>query len=295
MTRSLNEWMKSRNSRGIFLTGIFFCMTLGWLGMIVGDEFSFSIFYLAPVSMVAWYCGRGRSIVISFFASLTWLAVDLLGGKSYSVQIVPYLNALGRMIIFLVVSFLITSLKSRLEYETKLAYEDFLTKISNNRAFFNYAEMEMSRLRRYGDPFTIAYFDIDNFKKINDMYGHITGNKLLENLAYTVRRHIRPTDVVARIGGDEFVVLFIETGEDEAKTVMEKLYSVMLAKMKEHDWPVTFSFGVVTFKSPPASVDELLKVADTLMYQVKQRGKNAIKFSVYGSGTGVKNGSGEEK
>jgi diguanylate cyclase (GGDEF)-like protein len=280
----IDRRLRTVNTKVIVAVSAVACVGLGWIGWyewFKGNELSFSVFYIVPVLAVAWYAGRKSGISISVFAALTWLVGDLLRGHKYSMSLIPYINAVARTILFLTFSALVLIVRRFLSGETKLANEDFLTKISNGRAFFNYAGMELARLRRYKEPFTLAYFDVDNFKVINDNYGHNTGDALLHDLAYTIRKKIRPTDVVARMGGDEFAILLLETTPAHAKTIMAKLQKIMKNRMKQMNWHVTFSFGVVTFLKPPASVDDMIKKADDLMYLAKRKGKDAINYFVY--------------
>lgn len=278
---SVNNWLKKINIKIMLAINIILCVILGWIGWFIGNEFSFSIFYIIPVLLTAWYTDKINSIFISFFAALTWLIGDLFAGRSYSLPFIPYINAIARAILFLAFSSLVLIVKKQLSHETKSANEDFITKISNSRAFFNYAKMEITRLERYKKSFTLAYFDIDNFKFINDNYGHNTGNIILADLAHTIKKNIRPTDVVARLGGDEFAILLIETSPAQARTIIEKLQKIMKICMKKKNMLVTFSFGVVTFLKPPDSVDDMIKKADDLMYSAKREGKDTINYSVY--------------
>ena len=106
--------------------------------------------------------------------------------------------------------------------------------------------------------------------------GHLAGDELLAEVAATLRNNLRATDLPARLGGDEFAILLPETGHDEAGTVIARLREKLLARMKERGWPVTFSIGVAVFSDPPEQVDELVRAADGLMYEVKRNGKDAI-------------------
>ncbi|MCE5299978.1 MAG: GGDEF domain-containing protein [Spirochaetia bacterium] len=273
--------IRKLNTRFLLSFNIFICIILGYAGWYIGNEFSFSIFYLIPVLIVAWYTNRKSGIFISFFAAFTWLIGDLFAGRSYSVSFIPYINAAARAVLFLSFSTLVLAVRKNLYSETKSANEDFLTKISNSRAFFNYTAMEIKRLSRYKKPFTLVYFDVDNFKAINDNYGHNAGDELLVTLARAIRRNIRPTDVVARLGGDEFAVLLIETGPQQARKVLPKLQTKMKEALEQTEISVTFSFGVVTFLKSPISIDDMIKKADDMMYLAKRKGKDMINYFVY--------------
>ena len=153
---------------------------------------------------------------------------------------------------------------------------DFLTGLANRRSFIESAQSEINRARRYENSFTVAYLDLDDFKSINDTYGHLIGDTLLRTVADTIRNNLRITDISARLGGDEFAVLFPDTDSEQSEIVINKMHDRLLDTMKENNWPVTFSIGAVTFVEPPQSVDEVIKKADDFMYSAKKDGKNRI-------------------
>jgi diguanylate cyclase (GGDEF)-like protein len=176
-------------------------------------------------------------------------------------------------------------LKTSLERAEEAARIDYLTGAATGRYFRELADRELDRMRRYDHPFTAAYLDLDNFKAVNDTFGHDTGDALLKTVVKTIGENIRSTDIIARMGGDEFVILFPETGAETAKTALAKVQEQLLRAMEQNRWPVTFSFGMVTFISPPESVDQVIRLTDKLMYTVKNSGKNTIEHTVfYGPG-----------
>ena len=265
----------------VMTIGVIMCGLIGWLGVYAGNEFSFVVLYMVPALLVAWFSGIKNGLFISFFSALTWLIGDMIGERSYSAPYIPYVNAFSRMLLYSIITTLAAVLRKQLLAAKQTANEDFLTKISNSRAFFNYASMEVERLKRYKEPFTIVYFDVDDFKVVNDNYGHNAGDKLLVGLARDIRNHIRPTDVVARMGGDEFAILLLETNPEQARAAVEKLAGVMRDSMKYNGMNITFSIGVVTFLKPPKSMDDMVKKADEMMYLSKKGGKNSVNYSVY--------------
>ncbi|PKL91075.1 MAG: hypothetical protein CVV21_09790 [Candidatus Goldiibacteriota bacterium HGW-Goldbacteria-1] len=278
----LEKWLKNVNTGILISICMVFCILLGWFGVFVEYEFTFSILYILPVMAAAWFGRKSTGIVISVFAAFVWFIGDLFAGRSYSQPFIPYINSFARIIIFMAFSVLVNTVRNFLEMEIKLANEDFLTKISNSRGFFKYVEMELKRLRRYKEPFTIVYLDVDNFKSVNDMHGHKAGDMLLVDIAHIIRKHIRPTDMVARLGGDEFGILLIEAGPSKAKKITGKIYRVLNDEMKKKYNFITFSFGVVTFLKAARTVDDVIKKSDDLMYDAKHGGKNRINYSVYG-------------
>lgn len=266
-----------------FLTALGFVLVLclGVIDYLTGPEISFSVFYLLPILGATWVVDQWAGVFISVMSAATWLAMDLLAGATYSHPAIPYWNAATRLTFFLIVAMLVSALKRRLEREEELARTDILTGVTNMRFFTELANLELDRARRYKHPFTLIYIDLDNFKSINDRFGHNTGDNLLRLTAEAMKGQVRATDVVARPGGDEFAILLPETGYEPAQKVIYKIRQRLLDTMADKGWPVTFSFGAVTFTGPPDSVSEMIRQADDLMYAAKRNGKNMVKHEVW--------------
>jgi diguanylate cyclase (GGDEF)-like protein/PAS domain S-box-containing protein len=167
-------------------------------------------------------------------------------------------------------------LQAALESEKNLSRVDFLTGIPNRRMFHQALTLEGKRSRRYGRPITLIYIDVDNFKHLNDHYGHATGDELLKTIGGTLETSVRSTDMAARLGGDEFAVLLPETDEASAGVIVAKLRQNLQGAIGPKGWPVTFSFGVVTFPIALDSMEEMIKRADEFMYEAKRGGKSAV-------------------
>ena len=260
--------------------GFALVLLMGVLDYLTGYALSFSIFYLLPVMMVSWFVTRRDAFMFSGISAAVWFAADIISGHPYSHVAIPFWNAAVRLGFFLIVAFTITVIKDMLEKEKILARIDFLTGISNNRHFLEMMAGEMNRTGRFGHPFSIAYIDIDNFKQVNDTLGHTAGDKLLCEVATSIKSNIRLIDTVARLGGDEFAVLMPVTGSQNAVTGMTKILISLRNMVGENKWPVTFSIGVVTCYDV-CDLDTLLKQADDLMYSVKASGKNRIESAVH--------------
>jgi diguanylate cyclase (GGDEF)-like protein len=258
----------------VLLTG------LGVIDHVTGPELSISILYLMPVLLASWYVGRRAGVVLATLSTLTWLIADFTAGAHYTRPEIRYLNAAGLYGFLLIIALMFASLRHAFARERALSRVDFLTGVANARAFSELAELEKHRARRYAHPITVAYVDIDDFKQINDRFGHPTGDALLVWVGKTLRENLRDTDAVARIGGDEFAILLPETGEQAGDKVLQKLHAVLQNRMDEHGWPVTFSIGAVTFMSAPDTLDEMVSEADRLMYAAKRAGKNRVQQAV---------------
>jgi diguanylate cyclase (GGDEF)-like protein/PAS domain S-box-containing protein len=170
-------------------------------------------------------------------------------------------------------------LRAALENEKNLSRIDFVTQIPNRRAFSEILQLEIKRSRRYRRPMTLAYVDLDNFKQVNDRFGHETGDDLLRLTAQTLRANIRATDTIARLGGDEFALLLPETDHQPACAVIAKLRGILLQTIEARHSAVTISVGLVTFAAPSDSIEEVIKIADDLMYSAKNQGKNCVATS----------------
>jgi diguanylate cyclase (GGDEF)-like protein len=187
-----------------------------------------------------------------------------------------------RLGIFVVVSIAFAQLRETLARAETQSRIDPLTGVPNVRSFYEAAQGEIARARRHGDPLTIAYLDLDDFKRVNDRLGHSAGDELLRVVAETIRQNVRTTDILARLGGDEFAVLFPELQAASTQTVVEKLRRVLGDVMQRYEWPLTFSIGVAHYVYPPHSVEEMVREADNLMYEAKRRGKNQVNQQVLG-------------
>lgn len=265
---------------GFFIVCFSLIFLLGGADYLSGFEFSFSLFYLAPVTIAAWFINRNSALFIAAVSSMTWYFSNILAGQNYSTPVVGYWNTIVRLGFFVIVSLLLVHLKMSIQHERDLSSRDFLTGITNSRAFNSLVNLELVRAKRYIHPFTLAFIDLDNFKQINDRFGHSTGDEVLKSVAATIRENIRQTDIVARLGGDEFALFLPESDAESAKISVYKVRALLLKSMKDKNWEVTFSIGVITFNNFSYSLDEVIRKADGLMYAVKDHGKNNILFGV---------------
>lgn len=182
-------------------TGIILVTVVGYANHHAGLEISASIFYLLPVGLVSWCAGRREGGFIALASSVAWYVADWYAGREYSHPVIHYWNMAVMFGFFFTMSFTLSGLKEALEEEKKLARVDSLTGVANPRYFGELAAQEIERCRRYKHPLTLLYMDCDNFKAVNDQFGHQTGNQLLRLVAAALRKNTRITDIVARMGG----------------------------------------------------------------------------------------------
>lgn len=259
----------------ISFIGIFL---IGFIDYIIPWELYMFAFYLIPIFFTSWFAGRWPGILTSILGAGVWLIADFLSFHNYTHPFIPFWNVITIFSFFLMITYILTILKKALDREKEYARTDYVTGIANRRLFFELVDAELNKIRRFLRPITLVYIDLDNFKIVNDKLGHDTGDLVLLQVARTIKTIIRSSDVVARLGGDEFAILLPETEAGAAMNVIEKIAKNLNGTMKQNNWPVTFSIGVVTFLNPPVSVDVMVNKADRLMGEAKQAGKNQIKY-----------------
>lgn len=162
----------------------------------------------------------------------------------------------------------------------QLATTDTLTGVPNRRSFFTLATRELERAARYLKPLSVIMLDVDHFKTVNDTYGHLVGDQVLQGVARRCRESLRDIDVLARYGGEEFVILLPETGYAHALQVARRLQQLMVATPIPTDSgaiAVSISLGVASYnRQHPIRLDQILDQADRAMYQAKRAGRNRV-------------------
>jgi two-component system cell cycle response regulator len=163
----------------------------------------------------------------------------------------------------------------------QLVTQDGLTEIANRRKFNEELSREFARAVRHERPLAVIVFDIDSFKHINDTMGHLCGDFVLKRLARICGRRLRPEQVFARMGGDEFAILSPETRLDGVRILAERLRASIEGHRFETDmvpdsFPVTCSFGCAEMTESMASEDQLIDAADKALYTAKRTGRNRV-------------------
>ena len=168
--------------------------------------------------------------------------------------------------------------QSRMEIRD-LAITDDLTQVFNRRYFFELADREIERSRRTGGPLAIVLFDIDDFKLVNDHHGHLAGDLVLQEMCRVCQAIVRPYDVFARFGGEEFVFLLPDTDESMARAFADRLRQLIarhIVTYKDTSVQITVSVGLAVFTPRRDSLDDLISRADSALYKAKDFGKNRL-------------------
>ncbi len=248
----------------VTLAGLAVAAAITVLDWAAGPRASLSILLVFPVLAVGWWATTAHASAIGILAAATGLAIGRDSADAWT--------ALALLTVLLAAATLPGRLRHALAHQAEAAATDPLTGALNRRAFQEAAERERLRAERRSEPISVAYLDLDGFKEVNDLQGHQTGDRVLEEVAKRVLETIRGTDLFCRIGGDEFVLLLPDTDTRQAAAVLRRARS----RMGTQHAPVTSSVGIATFRIVPTTVGAMIDVADDLMYQAKRQGKDRI-------------------
>lgn len=218
---------------------------------------------------------KKESVIGTFFLRTASPIKDAITDRLYKVcQLVANIsaNALENAILF-------DSMKTAQEYFEEMSIRDGLTKLYNHRHFYSRLEEEFSRARRYNTPLSLIFLDLDDFKRINDRFGHACGDDVLKQVGQLIRSIARESDLPARYGGEEFTLILPNTSADGGLDLAKRLRKAIAG----HDfavldgYQVTASIGVSTFVDDNLdSFDSLVHLADAAMYRAKSQGKNLV-------------------
>lgn len=226
--------------------------------------------------------------MIGTFFLGTWLGLFMLvlslglsffprmyGAELSQYQIVDIvIKATFSLLIFALVVYL-NKLYSRVK---EMAILDSLTGLNNKRGFQFLANTILHQAKRNKAMVCCVYLDIDNFKQVNDTKGHKTGDNVLVDLARVLQGSLRESDICARIGGDEFCIIILDTGEESVHAIIQRIQESFRELSLRKKWPTSLSIGAF-FSQDEYTLPYLMSEADKIMYQAKQKGKNRVEVS----------------
>ncbi len=275
LATSLEGW-PPRTAAGVAFVLV---VAVGTAQALLGFELSLISLYAVPVALAAWASTPRTAYTLAAVSVALPTPFAVLAGEPIGG---PFIwSVLSNFILLGIIVILLTTLRRRLSDEAAFVATDTLTGLLNRGSFITRLDAELARADRYGRAFTLAYVDLDNFKAVNDLEGHDTGDELLRRVADVLRSSTRQTDVVGRLGGDEFAAVLPETTGGATGSVLENLRKQLIRTMAKGGWPVTFSIGVVTFEAPIDTSRLALQLADAAMYSVKRSGKDGIHYVVW--------------
>ncbi len=180
-------------------------------------------------------------------------------------------------------STVVRSTTDRAQKLQSLAATDGLTGLINRRQFNHQLHSEISRAQRHQKPLSLALFDIDDFKKLNDFYGHQLGDRVLKELGQLVTNNVRESDIPARYGGEEFALILTETSQYEAYEILERLRALIehtVFCLPDNPLTITISVGVAELGPQAKTAFELVELSDAALYEAKKRGKNQVVYGI---------------
>ena len=183
------------------------------------------------------------------------------------------------MLVAYVTSMLAADILAAKRKIARLSQTDDLTGVPNMRAFNKLYQQEMARTQRNGTPLTVIMVDVDGLKTINDQYGHTAGNRLIQVVSTVLKACIRSTDVLARYGGDEFIILFTDDDKNAAHASAERIRMAIANTAFDFNGTrisTTASVGIASFPTDVSSVEEVVEKADIALYRSKQSGRNRV-------------------
>ncbi len=283
------KWKKSVNRSGNFI--YFFLISLGIVGLSTLDHintneitvFVIVMFIIAIIyreklyiitTLLVFNC-MAMLFFLFFFSFETMNEIRLIDVLIYTGISISFGNVFKH--IYRRHYYVSLELKKRNQELQELSFKDTLTKLYNRRYLLTFLQNEIKRYQRKGIHFSILMIDIDHFKKINDKFGHISGDKVLSVFAQIALDEFRGEDIVSRYGGEEFTVVLIGTKLETAIEVAERLRKrIEIHKFLNIPYPVTVSIGVAEYKTDE-TIEELIDRADQKLYSAKKTGRNTVK------------------
>jgi diguanylate cyclase (GGDEF)-like protein len=296
-------WLVSKRqlvTAGYLLSSTFFIFATLSLVIFPQEVFLLAAAYLISILAVGAMVGGASTypFAIGAVISITWNWFQTWGTPLNQVSGLnltsSFIFLISQIILYLGTAGILHSLSNQVEGAlerlhdktdrlTDLAQTDSLTGLANRRYLIEQMEREFIRARRYHRPLSLLYLDLDGFKALNDRHGHIFGDEILRGCARSLSAVLRSTDLLARIGGDEFAILLPETNLTGAENVANKLRKALLAYSQQLGPAVprlTFCAGVSHMHSSDHSIDDMLARADSAQYLAKEGGKADIRTEV---------------
>lgn len=279
----LDSLLRQCSKNQIWVSSLFLVALVSSIEFIIGYELAVSILFLLPIALATWYGSRSQGIFFCIISATVCFVFDnVTSAHSYNNPLTPYWapywNMADQLTLFLIITLLIAKIKAQLHIEQQLSQMDKLTGVMNGRGFTEASQQILTLAARHGRPTILAYVGLDNFRQMNNAFGYSEGDRALQAVGQIFVNSMRKTDVVGRLGRDEFAILLPETNESGARTKLGKLKNELAQKAKAHNWPLGFNIGVVSFDMPPSSLQEAFKIADALMSQARKDSKNNIVF-----------------
>jgi len=245
------------------------------LHRILGDSGAIRAIYLLPI----WYATRlgGRLAGLFLVAITAWADVMVESQVTFTLRSADvFREGVLRFVTLAIVMLFIAHVESSLNQNRRMAMQDPLTGLLNRRALSEFARQVFGHARRKDEPLTVVMLDCDGFKSLNDSYGHKAGDHVLQILARILEYETRSEDLVARVGGDEFVVILQGADYPEALHTMERIERVFETAVRDSGYECSLSVGFAPMEEDSRTIEKLVEKADKAMYKRKEDKKAAL-------------------
>ncbi len=269
---------------------------IGALDKFTGFDLELYPLYFLPVGVAAWRVSQLAARVLAAVSAAVWYVANSAGGVieggAFVASSATFFRAGANLVAFATIAILVSELRRRqlatieAGSEAETSGNDALTSLANRPAFYERAENIVAMARRAGTSFSLAYLNLDDFKRHNEEHGEKAGDLALQEVASVLQRSTRTSDLIARMGGDEFAVLLTDTDVATTNLTLERIRTGLAQTMAERKWTLTASIGAVCFSKAPASLEQAVRSADALMFRVKSAGKNRLELEVADVETG---------
>ena len=250
--------------------------------------------YVPVLCVICWALGRWRGMVFALVAALIAIAPDVMA-SSAPLSVATATNAILRMITYVFLALIIVAYRHAYDEADLRAMYDGLTGLLNKMSFHAAAKQQVAAALRTRQTLLILYVDLDGFKTINSLYGHAAGDAALKAFAAEAKTAIRGSDLVGRLGGDEFGLLVAASSEDNAEALARLLHQRLTTTLAKSGLPLSCSMGGLIIRPRPTIADiDLFDIADRIMRRAKADGKNKVLTETMGdaSGTSVRSREG---
>lgn len=261
------------------IDGSFIHRSPEWLNIVAGILLAIltvlCVLYISSLPVAAGCCITVYALYIMFAYEMM---TGLFGNYIWIKIVAPLLFAIFMFICSVIIKYLI---KSRdFDYQYKLATTDGLTELYNHRYFQEQMQQLTSHAKRYEVPLSLIIIDIDFFKKFNDTFGHQSGDAVLRQVAFALKKNVRSSDIVCRYGGEEMSIILPNTKYEEAVAIANKLCTIVSEKKcklsNNRESNVTISLGVATFGTDGTDPAKIIEAADKRLYNAKENGRNRV-------------------
>lgn len=261
------------------IDGSFIHRSPEWLNIVAGILLAIltvlCVLYISSLPVAAGCCITVYALYIMFAYEMM---TGLFGNYIWIKIVAPLLFAIFMFICSVIIKYLI---KSRdFDYQYKLATTDGLTELYNHRYFQEQMQQLTSHAKRYEVPLSLIIIDIDFFKKFNDTFGHQSGDAVLRQVAFALKKNVRASDIVCRYGGEEMSIILPNTKYEEAVAIANKLCTIVSEKKcklsNNRESNVTISLGVATFGTDGTDPAKIIEAADKRLYNAKENGRNRV-------------------